>query len=70
MDTDDAILGSLTWVPMGKAVFYITSPKPITEIPNFPSGCVWVIYTSKIHQNKISFIHNFIYFLTKIYTFQ
>ena len=32
MDTDDAILGSLTLVPMGICRFLgITSPKPMTE---------------------------------------
>ena len=54
MDTDDAVLGSLTWARMGKCRFLgITSPKPMTEFPNFGIGCLWVIHANNNHQNRI-----------------
>ena len=51
IDTDDAILGALTWAPMRKCRFLdITSPKPMTELPNLVSGYLWVIPTNN-YQN-------------------
>ena len=53
-DTDDAILGTLTWAPMGKCRFWgITSPKPMTEMLNFGKGYSLLFHANK-YQNKIS----------------